>query len=402
MNKVAVVKCANYEEVKIFPAIQNALELIGGVKKFISPGQKVLLKPNLAGPYSPERAITTHPFIIKALTKIFQSAGAKVSIADSPTGIHNPSYLKLVYKKTGMEEIADETGAELVYDTEAKEISYPQGKQIKYLTIFKPILDTDVLVSVAKLKTHLYTRFTGATKNLYGTIPGVVKVAYHSKFQDPDKFSQLLLDIHNYLKPKLSIIDGITGMEGNGPAWGKPKNVGVLIAGENALSCDWVSCQIIGINPKTVPILYLEKVAAPEIVGAEIKEVAIPDFLSPPPTTVKDGLIAIRWVPKFLRDRFGYHLLSQPRVNPEKCIACKICIEGCPQQTIELQDIPSPASLVPSPLTGEGKGEGGDVRGKAVIIEKNCIRCWCCSENCPEGAIELKQSFLGKLFTKLS
>lgn len=377
MNKVAIVKCPGYEEEKVSLAIQNALKLIGGVEKFISPGQKVLLKPNLAGPYSPEYAVTTHPLIIKVLTKIFQSAGAKVSITDSPTGIHNPSYLKLVYKKTGMEEIAQEISAELVYDTEAKEIFHPQGKQIKHLTIFKPILETDVLISVAKLKTHLYTRFTGATKNLYGTIPGVVKVAYHSKFQDPDKFSQLLLDLHNYLKPKLSIIDGIIGMEGNGPAWGKPKKVGVIIASECALSADWAACQVVGINPKTVPILYLEKVTSPEIVGVNLKEVTISDFHSPPPTTVKDGLIAIRWVPKFIRDRFGYHLLSQPVVIPEKCIACKICIQGCPQQTIELVD------------------------SKAQINEKNCIRCWCCSENCPEGAIELKQSFLGKLFTRL-
>lgn len=378
MPKVAIIKCSSYEEEKVDSAIKKALELIGGAEKFASPGQKVLLKPNLAGPYSPERAVTTHPLIIKSLARIFKSVGAKVFIADSPTGVHNPSYLKLVYKKTGMEEIAQETGSELVYDTEAKEIFYPEGKQIKHLTIFKPILETDVLVSVAKLKTHLYTRFTGATKNLYGTIPGVMKVAYHSKFQDPDKFSQLLLDLHNYLKPKLSIIDGIIGMDGNGPAWGKPKKVGVIIASENALSCDWVACQIVGINPKTVPILYLEKVPPPEIVGTNLEEVITPDFHSPPPSTVKDGLIAIRWVPKFLRDRFGYHLLSQPQVNPEKCVACKICIEGCPQQTIEL------------------------LEGKAKINEKNCIRCWCCSENCPEGAIELKQSFLGKLFTHLS
>jgi len=377
MHKVAIVKCNHYEEEKIDSAMKNALELLGGVEKFISSGKKVLLKPNLAGPYSPEKAVTTHPSLVKSLAKIFKAQGAKVFIADSPTGVHNPSYLKLVYKKTGMEEIAQETGSELIYETEAKEIFYPQGKQIKHLTIFKPILDVDILVSVAKLKTHLYTRFTGATKNLYGTIPGVMKVAYHSKFQDTDKFSQLLLDLYNYLKPKLSIIDGIIGMEGNGPAWGKPKKVGVIIASEDALSADWVACQIVGINPQTVPILYLEKVSPPEIVGAEIKEVTIPDFHSPPPTTVKDGLIAIRWVPKFLRDRFGYHLLSQPEVIPEICIGCKICIQGCPQQTIELTN------------------------GKAWINEKNCIRCWCCSENCPEGAIELKQTFLGKLFTRL-
>lgn len=377
MTKVAVVKCDDYNDKDIDFAIREAINLIGGTEKFISPGQNVLLKPNLAGPFSPERAVTTHPLIVKSLAKLFQSAGAKVFIGDSPTGVHNPSYLKLVYKKTGMEQVAEETNSKLVYDTEAEEIFYPKGKQTKHLTLLKSILQADVLVSIAKLKTHLYTKFTGATKNLYGTVPGVMKVAYHSKFQDPEKFSQLLLDIHNYLNPKLSIIDGITGMEGNGPAWGKVKKIGLLFAGSNALAVDWVACKIIGINPQTVPILYLDNLQTPEIVGTNLKDIQVTDFRIPPPSRIKDGLIAIRWVPKFLRDKFGYHLLSQPVVISEKCVGCKICIQGCPQQTIELRD------------------------DKAFILEKNCIRCWCCSENCPEGAIELKQSFLGKLFTRL-
>lgn len=377
MSKVAIVKCESYTEEKINLAVSEAIELIGGLRNFAQPGEKVLLKPNLAAPYSPERAVTTHPSVVKSLTNLFLSAGNQVFIGDSPTGIHNPAYLKLVYKKTGMEEIANQTNAQLIYDTKAKEITFPQGKQMKHFTFFKSMLDTDVLVSVAKLKTHLYTKFTGATKNLYGTIPGVVKVAYHSKFQDANKFSQLLLDLYNYLKPKLSLIDGVIGMEGDGPAWGKPKKIGVILASADALSADWVACKIVGIDPLNVPMFRLNQIPPPEIVGASIEEVRIDNFLSPPPSTVEDGLIAIRWVPKFLRDKFGYHLLSKPVIIPEKCIACKICIEGCPQQTITLHE------------------------NKAFILEKNCIRCWCCSENCPEGAVELKQSLLGKIFTHL-
>lgn len=377
MSKVAAVRCDSYAEAKVDTAVAEALNLLGGIDRFVQPGQLVFLKPNLAGPYPPEKHVTTHPAVVKAVVKQVRSAGAKVVIGDSPAGIFNKSYLRTVYKMTGMEKVAYDTGADLNYDTRTQEVSYPQGRQIKHLHLVKTLWEADRIITIPKLKTHLFTKITGAVKVLYGTVPGVMKVAYHSRFQNPDQFSLLLLDIYNCLKPSLTVVDGIVGMEGNGPAWGNPRHIGLLLAGQDSLAVDWTISQIVGLPPSTVPLFKWGELPQPQVVGLSLSEIKLPDFRPPAPSTVQDGLIAISWVPKSWRDRFGHYLLPRPEVNLDRCVGCGDCVRACPKKTIKI------------------------VNRKAQINHRRCIRCWCCNEVCPQGAVVLKQSKLGTIFNKL-
>ncbi|HID95328.1 MAG TPA: DUF362 domain-containing protein [Candidatus Latescibacteria bacterium] len=377
MSTVAIVRCDSYVEEVVKKAVTEVLELLGGVEKLIQPSHQIFIKPNLAGPYPPDRQVTTHPSVVKALTQQLQSFGARITIGDSPSGLHNPAYLRMLYRMTGMEKVAHETGAVLNYNIASREVSYPEGKQLRRLTLLSPLLDSESIVTVPKLKTHLFTKITGAVKVLYGAVPGVMKIAYHSRFQDPLQFSQMLVDIYRYLNPRFTLVDGVVGMEGNGPAWGQPRKLGLIIAGEDSLAVDWVISRIINLDPFDVPVFGSDGIPIPRIVGMDLEEARVTDFRLPAPTRVSDGLIAIRWVPKSLRDRLGYHLLSKPFIDESKCTGCSTCAKSCPQQTIEI------------------------IKGKARIDHGNCIRCWCCNEVCPQGAVILKQSLLGRLSTRL-
>ena len=97
----------------------------------------------------------------------------------------------------------------------------------------KPIVEADGVINLAKFKTHTFMTFTGATKNLFGVIPGLNKVAFHGKLSDPLQFADMLLDVAGFVKPRLkNIIDAVVGLEGRGPGTGgQPRALGFLMAG---------------------------------------------------------------------------------------------------------------------------------------------------------------------------
>ncbi|MFA5859665.1 MAG: DUF362 domain-containing protein [Elusimicrobiota bacterium] len=379
MNKVAVYKCNDYNASTVMQAVTRAVDTSGGIAKFVKPGQRVYLKPNLAGPFPPDKAVTTHPAVVEAVVRLVQSVGGVPVIIDSPAGVHTGPYLKTVYSISGMEQVAKNTGAELCYDTDIIDVKYPEGKVMKNFTLTKPLAQAEVIINIPKLKTHMFTTFTGAIKNFYGSVPGVMKVAYHSKFPEVQIFAQLLLDLYNYHKPRivLTVVDGITAMDGNGPSWGKPKHVGIIAAGTNGFAVDHVLCGIVGINTALVPTLELMDYEIPVVEGDKVTGMTAEEFIPPESNTVTDGLIALKFIPPSLRKTFGHYLLPKPVVDKYKCRGCRVCADSCPQKTIVMRN------------------------KKARVIDSGCIRCWCCNEVCPHGAVTLKQSFLGKMLTKI-
>ena len=212
-----IVKCETYDDKEIAAQLDKLVDL----SKYANKGEKILVKPNLLEGNSPDQVVTTHPAVVKAVVKKLQEIGATVIIADSPQYAFTQSRLKKVYEKTGMQSVSDETGCELNYNTDSYSVASNSGI-IKKLSLISALQDVDKVINLCKVKTHIMTKFTCATKNLYGLIPGMTKTKLHMHM-DMGQFAKIIVDVAEHVKPTLTIVDGIVGMEGQGPAGGEAK-----------------------------------------------------------------------------------------------------------------------------------------------------------------------------------
>jgi uncharacterized protein (DUF362 family)/Pyruvate/2-oxoacid:ferredoxin oxidoreductase delta subunit len=386
--QVAIVKCPDYQQPAVDRAVRESIDLLGGISQFVQPGQKVLLKANLLSATPPERGIVTHPAVVEAMVKLVQEAGGLPLIADSPGSSvpYTEAGLRRTYQASGLLEVAERTGAALNWDTSYEEIPYPEGFLLKRLEVIKPALEADVIISMPKLKTHVLTTFTGATKNLFGVVPGIAKAVFHARMRNLTHFALMLLDITSLVKPALVLMDAIVGMEGDGPSSGHLRDVGAVLASRDSVALDAVATSIIGFDPLKVPTLreaaarglWTGKVEDIETLGASVDEVLVPDF-QPPSTSPREDVTIFN--PFFTR-HFGplitEHFTLKPVPQRGRCIACGDCVAGCPQRVITIVD-----SL-------------------AVIDYGGCIRCYCCHELCTERAIDLERSWLGSLAHRVS
>lgn len=374
---VALVNYADnrYDKLRVEHMVRRAVDLIGGIGRFVQPGQRVLIKPNLLRKSTPDEAIVTHPTVVRAVVRLVQEAGGKPIIGDSPGGPFSPTLLRGVYQSAGLVEVAEETGAELNYDVRAERIPAPEGRLIKMLDICGFALDADVIISLPKLKTHDLMGFTGATKNLFGLVPGVTKAGYHAKLQTLDQFAEMLLDILTAVKPAFHLMDGIVGMDGDGPSAGDPYPAGILLCSTDAVALDLVAVHLTGLPLERVAPLRVARrrglttgsIQDVQIVGEPLESVRLEGFRAP-----GSGARDFSILPHFMRQFFVRQLVASPQVG-EKCVGCGICAQNCPMQTIRI----------------EGR--------RAIINLSNCIRCYCCHELCPEKAITLKQSWVQRL-----
>jgi len=248
-----VVKCDSYDEREV----RAKLDQLVNLGDFVRAGDRVMVKPNLLGAYPIERAVTTHPSVVTAVVEGIQALGASVIIADSPQGLFNTAHLRKVYEVTGMQDVADLTGCDLNYDTSSEVIAGRPGP-IGKLRVQSALKHVDKVVNVCKVKCHVMAKLTCATKNLYGYVPGLSKAKHHLQM-DMGKWANVLLELEDYKRPAVTIVDGIVGMEGDGPVGGDPKKLGVLIAGTNVFEIDHSVCRMIGLDPDE--ILYLRRAA---------------------------------------------------------------------------------------------------------------------------------------------
>ncbi len=247
-SKVALLQCKSYDAGLVMEKINEGIELLGGLRTLVKPGEKILLKPNLLAPDPPETATTTHPAVFRAAAEILRDQGTIVYYGDSP-GIHSTAR---AMKKSGLQDVADELGL-IAADFENREkIFFENAKQNKVFEIARGVLQSDGIISLPKLKTHGLTIMTGAIKNQFGCIPGLIKPGFHAKLENPEDFSQMLVDLTMFLKPRLYIMDGIWAMEGNGPRRGKRVELGILIISTDPVAADTVASQVIGLDPAKV------------------------------------------------------------------------------------------------------------------------------------------------------
>ena len=384
---VTVSACDTYELDKVEAALETCLAPLGGIGSFAAKGDRILLKPNLLMAKSPDEAVTTHPVVIRAMVRLLKNAGACVVIGDSPGGPFNARMLKKLYRQCGLLDIAQDEGVALNYNTEAMEVTSDTAKLLKRMTLTAMLQDVDKVISIAKFKTHQLTTLTGAVKNLFGMVPGILKMEYHLKMRDVRDFSNALIDVSLAVKPVLSIMDGVMAMEGEGPSAGVPRKLGVILASPSPYHLDVVMASIAGIDPGRVPTVACA--AARGLCAGDLSDIELsPGGLEP--FMVKDfrlpGVAQAHkekntWLHKLLRRMFWRTLLplleAKPIFNPKACTLCRTCAETCPAQAITMQK--------PVPQ---------------VALDK-CIRCFCCQELCPSRAVRvhrpLLMRFLGRL-----
>ncbi len=373
-------KCSEYD----YPAIKKAVvnigdELVGGWNTFIPDGAKVLLKPNLLMSSEPAKAITTHPFIVKAVAEVCKDAGAsKVTIGDSPA----LGSTRKVAEKTGVLSATEEASAEIGDFTESVKVSTAKDFMHRNFTIAKEVTDADIIINLPKFKTHALMVLTLSIKNNYGLFVGKQKMRWHLQSgRDYDYFARLLVELAYTVKPSLSIIDAIVGMEGNGPSNGTPRNLGFIAASEDMVSLDSVCTEIAGVKPDKNYCLKVAKEMGFEtelkdipLKGDPIEKFKVDDFKMAS-TMAIDGPLIIRPFVWMLRPL----CTIKPHVNKGLCKGCGICMRSCPPQSISLSE----------------------KKGVVSIDHSKCIRCFCCQELCPEGAIHAKDSIGVKIMKAL-
>ncbi len=359
-TEVALVCCPDYDRERTHAAVKRAVDLLGGMETFIRPGETVLIKPNLLKARPPEAAVTTHPEVVRAVIRLVKNAGGIALVGDSP-GLGE---LRVVAQKAGILDIIHQEGAELVDLDEVIEVRN-QGRFQRF-EIARRVRDADAVINLPKLKTHGMTSLTGAVKNLFGCVPGKRKVQWHfNTGVNHDLFMTMLAELCALIKPRLSIMDAIVGMEGNGPGSGDPRWIGAVLAGRDPVSVDVIAGSIVGVPPGQLPIIQAAAAAGIgearldriRVIGDAMDGVRISSFLLPPQAHLEWNL------PEWARHSLKNALTSRPVLNNRLCVHCGICQSHCPQRAID------------------------EVNGKLEIKYRDCIRCFCCQEFCPQGAI---------------
>ncbi|MBI5399245.1 DUF362 domain-containing protein [Candidatus Saganbacteria bacterium] len=377
--RVAIVRCQTYDPAEVAEAIAAGLELLGGLQSIIPANEKVLLKVNALMEAAPDATITTHPSIVETLTKILKNNQDEVFIGDSPG---NPAAnIARLMEKTGFKTVAENSGAKILnfHQLPTREVNSPSKNcTIKTLRLSAAAFDYPNIISLAKLKTHGWTLYTGAIKNLFGLIPGFHKSQYHLKAPQPRPFSQMLVDIFEIVKPKLNIIDAVYGMEGDGPSAGQKRFMGAILLSTDAVALDAVGAQAIGYQPFDIDMIKIAherglgcgKLDEIEIVGLTLKDIARPDWRHASSAHNITRLIP-PWL-TFMLNPLKNLLRVDPVIDQTKCRRCLICFRSCPNKAI----------------TNDGQ---------VTINQKLCIMCYCCHELCPYKAIDLKSSPLARL-----
>lgn len=381
-SRVAIIRCESYEFDKVRNAVVKGVDLLGGAHQFAKQGEKILLKVNLLAGDAPEKCVTTHPTVFQSVYEVLSSTGAVITYGDSP-GFGSPHSTA---KKAGIADVAEELNIELADFKEGREIFYADGKQNKKFFVANGALDADGIVSLPKMKTHGLERFTGCIKNQFGCVVGMRKSEFHVKLPDAVDFARMIVDLNNFIKPRLYVMDGIVAMEGNGPRGGNPKAMNVLLFSTDPVALDATACRMINLKPEYVPTTvighetgagtYFEEEI--EVVGDDLKSFIQPDFdvNRTPIRTAKKNMVT-----QFLNNR----LVPKPFIIDEKCTKCGTCISSCPV---------------------EGKAVDwfdGNRSNPPTYNYDKCIRCYCCQEMCPESAIILKNPIIrraGNMFTK--
>jgi uncharacterized protein (DUF362 family)/NAD-dependent dihydropyrimidine dehydrogenase PreA subunit len=355
MSKV-MIHPATYENVR--KAVDRAFELFTLKLR----GKKVFIKPNVLRASEAEEGIVTHPAVLRAVVeKVESMEPASIVVGDNP-GIFSYGANEESFKKTGLMEAAKGHYQNIGNDSLQADFN---PDFIPAVSLSRIVPDADIIISLPKFKTHGLTVMTGAIKNSYGFLPGAQKARLHKAAGSPERFHEMIVDVFRLRIPDLFIVDAVVGMEGNGPASPDLRNIGLILASDNAVALDAVIARMMGCDPGKLRFLRKAKEAGLgdyecstiEIIGV-LKQ--LPDFKLPP--LGGEVIYHNETMQAMLHSR----TILRPQANPDLCTGCGSCINQCPVSALSMSN------------------------NLPQVEADTCITCFCCQEICPERAISLK------------
>lgn len=354
MDKVLIIN-SDYEK------IEKDIERVFDLFPLDVKGKKVLVKPNILGPFKKERHITTHPSLVRAVISHLEKKDAEIIVGDNP-GFRG---FGMNEKSAAISGILDAAGKYYKnIGKDFKKISV-ESKYFSQAIVSKDVLDCDVLISLPKFKTHINTKITGGVKNMYGILGGSEKERIHRIAAKPRQFAEAVVDIYQIKVPDLVIMDAVMGMQGDGPNSKDLRKIGKIIASNNAVCLDAVMAEMMGMNPADIDLL---RIANERGLGSiDINEIDIIGKLEKIPNfKLPINFTAAKGVPSSY-NLLVHLLVSRIKlvIDAKKCKKCHICMNHCPVDAIS--------------------------ENKNIDIDnKKCIKCYCCKELCPHDAIRAK------------
>jgi len=355
MSKV-MIHPASYENVR--QAVNRAFELFP--LKFT--GKRVLIKPNVLRASSPNEGIVTHPSVLKAVVERVETMDPEAIIVGDNPGLFNYGANEESFEKTGLMGVAGSHYENIGNDSVKVDLN---TDFVPVVSLSRAVLDADIIISLPKFKTHGLTVVTGAIKNSYGFLPGAQKAKLHKVAGSPQRFHEMIVDVFQLRVPDFFIVDAVVGMEGNGPASPDLRNIGLILASDNAVALDSVIATMMGCDPGR--LRFLQKAKEKGLGDYDLNKIEVlgelrqlPDFKLPP--LGGEAIMNNETIQTMLLDR----TLLRPQIDPELCTACGTCVDQCPMAALSMgEDLP-------------------------LVDADTCITCFCCQEICPEKAIVLK------------
>ncbi|HOS71750.1 MAG TPA: DUF362 domain-containing protein [Bacteroidales bacterium] len=365
---VAIRKCNEYNVTEITDLIADIYESCNGPDP---RNKKILLKPNILSDSDPLKCVSTHPAVVEAMIIYLQSKGATVLVGDSPS-IHMRGFRPV---NSGITAVCEKTGAEWVDFLLSPSAVKAGGSRIR---IASAVRETDLIISLPKFKNHELMLFTGAIKNTLGLVPGFIKARQHAIHQDRDRFAEFLVDLNESVLPHFFLMDAVRGMEGPGPGQGIPVSIGVLIGSANPLALDIIATTLADYDPLEIPTNTVALARGKwlrdpgEIIydGPEPESLVKKDFKRIIESGSKNTLYS------FIFNRFKRirRIQRRPVFIHRNCTGCMECIRICPVNAIRMHP---------------------EKKNHVVLNDRQCIRCFCCSEVCRYHAVEIRRKLFG-------
>jgi len=340
-------------------AVERAFELF----PLELEGRRVLIKPNVLRASGAEEGIATHPAVLRAVVdKVEGMRPGELVVGDNP-GLFNYGDNEESFRRTGLMEAAG--GYYVNIGNDARELPFDPGYMPR-VSVSSAVLDADVVISLPRFKTHGLTVVTGAVKNSYGILPGAQKAKLHRAAGNAERFHDVVVKVFQLRVPDLFIMDAVVGMEGNGPASPDLRDVGKIMASDDAVAMDAVMAYMMGCDPGK--LRFLRRAREEELGDYDLDRIDVigelavmPDYKLPP--LGGEALLGNEDIQAMIH---GKTVLA-PEADPELCTGCCTCVDQCPVSALSMTEEEIPR-----------------------VDEESCIGCFCCQEICPEKAITLQ------------